>query len=71
MDTGSGIKTREISPNEGFVPDVLGMGLKDALYLVGNSGLTPSVKGRGKVTKQSLAGGMRVGRGSSIVLELE
>lgn len=71
IDTNSGVKTREISANEGFVPDVLGMGLKDALYLVGNSGLKPSVRGRGRVTKQSLAGGMRVGKGSSIVLELE
>ena len=71
IDTNSGVNTREISTNEGFVPDVLGMGLKDALYLIGNSGLKPSVKGRGKVTKQSLAGGMRVGKGSSIVLELE
>ena len=71
VDTGSGVKTRLITEDEGFVPDVMGMGLKDALYLVGNSGLTPYVKGRGKVTKQSLAGGMRVGKGSSIVLELE
>jgi cell division protein FtsI (penicillin-binding protein 3) len=71
VDTSLGVKTREIVINEGFVPDVLGMGLKDALYLVGNSGLKPYVKGRGKVTKQSLVGGMRVGKGSSIVLELE
>ena len=71
VDSSSGVKTREISTNEGFVPDVLGMGLKDALYLIGNSGLKSSVKGRGRVTKQSLAGGMRVGKGSSIFLELE
>lgn len=71
LDSNSGVQTREISANEGYVPDVLGMGLKDALYLVGNSGLKPSVKGRGRVTKQSLTGGMRVGKGSSIVLELE
>ncbi|MBC7744830.1 MAG: transpeptidase family protein [Flavobacterium sp.] len=71
VDTSSGIIARKIHQDEGFVPDVMGMGLKDALYLVGNSGLKPSVKGRGKVTRQSLAGGMRVGKGSSIELELE
>ena len=71
IDSNSGVKTREISNNEGFVPDVMGMGLKDALYLIGNSGLRSSVKGRGRVIKQSLVGGMRVGKGSSIVLELE
>lgn len=71
VDTNSGVKTREISANEGSVPDVIGMGLKDALYLVGNSGLKPFVKGRGRVARQSLAGGMRVGKGSSILLELE
>ena len=71
VDTNSGVKTREISANEGSVPDVVGMGLKDALYLVGNSGLKPFVRGRGRVARQSLAGGMRVGKGSSILLELE
>ena len=71
IDTNSGIKARDISENEGFVPDVIGMGLRDALFLVGNSGLKPYVKGRGKVARQSLAGGMRAGKGSSIILELE
>ena len=71
VDTNSGIKVREINANEGFVPDVVGMGLRDALFLVGNSGLKPYVKGRGKVARQSLAGGMRAGKGSSIILELE
>ncbi|NEU08657.1 transpeptidase family protein [Flavihumibacter sp. R14] len=71
IDTNGGIETREVNTREGFVPDVVGMGLKDALYLVGNSGLKPYVKGRGKVMRQSLAGGLRVGRGSSIILELE
>ena len=71
VDTNSGIKAREISTHDGFVPDVIGMGLRDALFLVGNSGLRPYVKGRGKVARQSLAGGMRAGKGSSIILELE
>ena len=71
VDTNSGIKAREVNTAEGVVPDVVGMGLKDALYLVGNSGLKPYVKGRGKVARQSLAGGIRAGRGSSIILELE
>jgi len=62
---------REIKYTEGRVPDVNGMGLKDALYLLGNSGLRPLVKGSGKVVRQSLAAGLRVAKGYQIVLELE
>ncbi len=70
-DSGNAGENREINADEGFVPDVLGMGLKDALYLMGNSGLKPYVKGRGTVVRQSLAGGMRAGKGSSVLIELE
>jgi cell division protein FtsI (penicillin-binding protein 3) len=67
----NGTKQHEIKYTEGRVPDVGGMGLKDALYLLGNSGLRPLVKGSGKVVRQSLAAGLRVAKGYQIVLELE
>lgn len=71
LDTSRGIANREIKITEGAVPDVSGMGLKDALYVMGNSGLKALVRGSGKVVRQSLAAGTRVGKGYPIVLELE
>ncbi len=62
---------KPVSVIEGTVPDVLGMGLKDALYLVGNSGLKVHIKGSGKVAKQSLEAGEHVAKGAYILLELE
>jgi cell division protein FtsI (penicillin-binding protein 3) len=70
VDTNKGVINPEIRIVEGSVPDVSGMGLKDALYVLGNSGLRPIVRGSGKVTKQSLIAGTKVGRGYPIVLEL-
>ncbi len=52
------------------MPNVKGMGLKDALYLLENMGMKVSVKGKGKVTNQSVAPGSTVGKGIGVVLEL-
>jgi cell division protein FtsI (penicillin-binding protein 3) len=60
----------EIKYVEGTVPDVKGMGLKDALYLLGNAGLRPIVRGYGKVIKQSVDAGMRVAKNYPIIIEL-
>lgn len=53
------------------LPSVLGMGLKDAIYLVENRGCKVRVEGVGKVRRQSLAPGTRCGGGSRCVLYLE
>ncbi|WP_236059600.1 penicillin-binding protein [Chitinophaga rhizophila] len=55
---------------KGGVPDVTGMGLKDALYLLENAGMRVIVKGAGKVTSQSLPGGSILGKNQTIVIEL-
>jgi cell division protein FtsI (penicillin-binding protein 3) len=47
------------------------MGLKDALYVAGNSGLKVLVRGSGKVVRQSLLAGSSVQKGLPLVLELE
>lgn len=52
------------------VPNVKGMGLRDALYILENSGLKVGVSGSGMVQNQSLQPGSRVGRGSYIRIEL-
>ena len=52
------------------MPNVKGMGLKDALYLLENMGVKVSVKGRGKVANQSIAPGSSVAKGVAVLLEL-
>ena len=52
------------------MPNVKGMGLKDALYLLENMGVKVSVKGRGKVANQSIAPGGTVAKGVAVLLEL-
>lgn len=52
------------------VPNVLGMGLKDALYILENRGLRVRIQGNGMVKRQSLQPGSRMFQGSTIVIEL-
>jgi cell division protein FtsI (penicillin-binding protein 3) len=53
-----------------LVPNVLGMGLKDALYLLENRGLRVRINGNGMVKRQSLSPGTRARQGSTILIEL-
>lgn len=55
---------------KGIMPSVIGMGIKDAVYLLENAGLTVSVRGAGRVKSQSIAAGSRFRNGSRVVLEL-
>lgn len=52
------------------MPNVKGMGLKDALHLLENMGLKVSVSGRGKVTTQSIPAGAALEKGLTVMLEL-
>jgi len=53
-----------------LVPDVTGMGLKDAVYLLENAGLSVVVRGRGTVKSQSLSPGSNVRKGETVRLEM-
>lgn len=55
---------------ENLVPDVVGMSLKDALFVLENSGLRVRFTGRGVVRRQSLQAGIRVSPGNQIYIEL-
>jgi len=54
----------------GLVPNVNGMMLRDALYILENSGLKVKFEGKGRVETQSIAPGQRVNRGETIYLTL-
>ncbi len=51
------------------IPNVVGMGLRDALYVLENLGLNVKVDGVGKVTMQSIIPGTRV-QGQTVALTL-
>ncbi|MCC8188298.1 MAG: transpeptidase family protein [Bacteroides sp.] len=53
------------------VPDVIGMGAKDAVYLLESKGLKVSLSGVGKVRKQSLAQGTAIRKGQTISIQLQ
>ena len=52
------------------VPDVKGMGAKDALFVLENLGLNVIIQGRGSVSTQSILPGTRFRQGDRVVLEL-
>lgn len=54
----------------GLVPNVVGMPLSDAVYLLENAGLRVRVRGRGSVRMQSIGAGERVEAGREISLEM-
>ncbi len=53
-----------------IVPDVVGMGLKDAVYLLESRGLHVQFTGRGNVKGQSIDAGTKVSKGQKITIEL-
>lgn len=57
-------------PSGDSVPQVQGMGLRDALFLLENKGLKVSARGRGKVLAQSLPAGASFKKGQTIYIQL-
>lgn len=60
-----------ISTSAHKIPDVTGMGLKDAVYLLENMGLKVAASGRGKVIYQSLAQNSGFNKGQLIKIQLD
>jgi cell division protein FtsI (penicillin-binding protein 3) len=54
-----------------MMPDVTGMGARDAIYAIERRGVVTRILGRGKVISQSLAAGHHIARGDTCVLRLE
>lgn len=54
-----------------IVPDVTGMGARDAVYMMESRGVKARVCGRGKVKSQSLTAGEAIKRGTICVLQME
>lgn len=54
-----------------WVPNLIGLGAKDALYLCNQLGMKATIKGVGKVKKQSLSKGMKIQKSMKIELFLQ
>jgi cell division protein FtsI (penicillin-binding protein 3) len=67
----SGIKLESIAVSQNGVPNLHGMGAKDAVYLAERLGLNVQVQGRGKLVEQSLKAGIPAKKGQTILLKFE
>lgn len=70
VSNGNQLELREKNIAIGVVPDVTGMGLRDALQLLENAGLQIRVAGRGAVRNQSIPPGTKVEKGKEIRIQL-
>ncbi len=71
--TETGETQVEIKPktiNKDIMPYVVGMGLKDAMYLIESQGLQVKISGHGTVKKQSIKSGTNLADVSSVSLEM-
>jgi cell division protein FtsI (penicillin-binding protein 3) len=59
------------SVRKGYVPNVIGMGARDAVFLLEKAGVSVSLSGKGKVKSQSLPANTKVTRGMRVHIELE
>lgn len=58
------------TPEDEKVPNVTGMGLRDAMYLLEGQGMMVKPVGRGAVVRQSLVPGSKFQKGQQIIIEL-
>lgn len=68
----NGLVALQKTPIEkGITPNVIGMGAKDAVYLLESLGMKVRLHGRGKVKSQSYPAGRQITPGSECMLSLE
>lgn len=65
------LRLHDLTIREGLVPSVIGMGAKDAVYLLESAGLRVVLDGMGRVSAQSMGPGTRIAKGQSIRLTLK
>ncbi|MDR2816293.1 MAG: transpeptidase family protein [Proteiniphilum sp.] len=63
-------RSEAIVLNNALIPDVQGMGARDAIYLLEKSGLRVNLIGAGKVVSQSVTPGQRLVKGTTITITM-
>lgn len=69
-ENGDTVRFVGVNTAKGLVPDVRGMTLRDAVYLLENSGYRVKYSGKGKVRRQSPEHGARYFEGQIVSLEM-
>jgi cell division protein FtsI (penicillin-binding protein 3) len=69
-ESGDTVRLAGIKEQKGLVPDVRGMSLRDAVYLLENSGIRVRYSGKGRVLRQSPEHGARYNEGTVVSLEM-
>jgi cell division protein FtsI (penicillin-binding protein 3) len=64
------VSLNEMAMSAGLVPNVVGMGAKDAVFALEDCGLRVAVSGRGVVESQSIRGGAKIVQGQTVALTL-
>lgn len=67
-DSVTAVKPIIVAGNK--MPEVIGMGARDAVFLLESNGVRVKVTGKGKVKKQSILPGMAVKKGDQCIIEL-
>ena len=69
VDTMKNVDVRSIE-GEQIMPNVKGMGLRDAIFILESRGLTVRFSGAGMVQSQSIPAGRRIKSGESVTITL-
>ncbi len=69
-ESGDTVRLTGVNLQKGLVPDVRGMSLRDAVYILENSGLRVMYNGKGRVLRQSPEHGARYSVGSVVSLDM-
>ena len=69
-ESGDTVSLAGVKIQPGLVPDVRGMSLRDAIYLLENSGIRVRYNGKGRVLRQSPEHGARYGEGTVVTLDM-
>jgi cell division protein FtsI (penicillin-binding protein 3) len=69
-ESGDTVSLAGVKMQQGLVPDVRGMSLRDAVYLLESNGIRVKYSGKGRVSRQSPEHGARYGEGTVVSLEM-
>ncbi|MCQ2213570.1 MAG: transpeptidase family protein [Bacteroidaceae bacterium] len=67
---GGNVNFSKLYYSDTAVPDLVGMGARDAIFALESRGMKARIKGRGKVTHQSVAPGGKINAGQVVQIEL-
>ncbi|MEG1700594.1 MAG: penicillin-binding transpeptidase domain-containing protein [Alistipes sp.] len=70
IDSLDNVSITSLQESATTMPEVRGMGLKDALFLLENRGLKVRFSGQGAVTTQSIPAGERIAPGTGVIITL-